>query len=95
MKKPLIIAVCLVLTACQQVDTATKKPNISHDKTPNKNNHGQKICQKMPPILDKTKLIAMLIKSGQIKISDTETVKLQKLERYVLNKRTGMAKKCK
>jgi len=95
MKTPLIIAVCLALTACHQLQTPTEQPQDSNNEITSANNEIKSVCKKMPPVVDKTKLIAMLIDSGEINTADTDSEKLQKLERYILNKRKGMAKKCK
>lgn len=95
MKIPFIIAISLVTTACHQLDTPLDTEKSSQDSVISKNMSGHNKCQRMPPILDKKKLIAMLVKEGEINPSDSEAIKLQKLERYVLNKRKGLSTKCK
>jgi bacillopeptidase F (M6 metalloprotease family) len=95
MKLPCILAILLLVAACHPLERLSDNTKKLNNSITDVNFDEKNTCHRMPPLIDKSKLITMLIKNGDINQSDSDVVKLQKLEGYVLNKRKGLSTKCK
>ncbi|WP_435273760.1 hypothetical protein ACMAZF_10185 [Psychrobium sp. nBUS_13] len=72
----------LMIVGCESVDHSSPQASQTIDKSSVK----VKPCQLSPPIIDRDKLIAMLIKSGDIKASDSKDTQYKKLDAYIQQK---------
>ncbi len=83
MKKCCVVFLPLLLIlGCESVDSSMSSEDASVKNSP----VNTKPCQMSPPIIHHEKLITMLIKSGDIKETDSKEVQYRKLDAYIQTK---------
>lgn len=94
-----LLMMSVVVTGCGSADfksqAVDENTNIEQARVQQTKSVKPSRCGMSPPVPNKQKIQAMLIKSGIIDSDASKEQKAQQVQQYIINKRLAFAKKCR
>ncbi|NRA71493.1 MAG: hypothetical protein HRU24_10750 [Gammaproteobacteria bacterium] len=84
----------LWLAGCQASSTGSETKELAEIKSVTVKKPPSR-CGMSPPVLNRDKITAMLIKSGKIAVTATPQEQSQQVQQFINNKRKAFSKKCR